>query len=109
MNPAKSVYEVAAEIVSGVREGSSSRSVSGSTDPSRCRCNSAFGAILAIITAMQAEEIEAIVAGRHHDPFSVLGPHDGEVRAWLPQAEEAFVLVGATAPPMQREHPKGFL
>jgi len=26
----------------------------------------------------------------------------------LPQAEEAFVVVGATATPMRREHPKGF-
>jgi len=57
---------------------------------------------------MQAAEIEAIVAGRHQDPFRVLGPHQGEVRAWLPQAKEAFLTAGGVATPMERVHPSGF-
>ena len=38
---------------------------------------------------MLAAELDAIIEGRHHDPFAVLGPHDLDVRAWLPQAAEA--------------------
>src|SRR5258706_2862277 len=100
MNPAKSVYEVAAAIVSGVREGSSSRSVSGSTDPSRCRCNSAFGAILAIIAAMKAAEIEAVVAGRHHHPFCVVRPPQTGNSPWRPQGREAFCRIGENGTPL---------
>jgi 1,4-alpha-glucan branching enzyme len=38
--------------------------------------------------------IEAVSQGRHRDPFSFLGPHDRVIRAWLPQAREAFVVRG---------------
>ncbi len=30
-------------------------------------------------------QIQAIVEGRHRDAFSVLGPHESEIRAWLPR------------------------
>src|SRR5215467_16370822 len=115
MKPSKSECENAAAISSRESDGSISRSVSGSTEPSRCRCNSALcievnhnarqpsrgrkaGACRgtqpalkltsAIITVVQTEEIQAIVAGRHRDPFAVLGPHEDEIRAWLPGATE---------------------
>ncbi|HEY9734670.1 MAG TPA: 1,4-alpha-glucan branching enzyme [Trichocoleus sp.] len=47
------------------------------------------------------EQIERIVWNQHHDPFEVLGPHliqlDGKtvwaVRAYLPQAEAAWVVL----------------
>jgi 1,4-alpha-glucan branching enzyme len=52
--------------------------------------------------------IEAIVAGRHRDPFSVLGPHENEIRAWLPFAEEASVVIAGKTQPMERVDPSGF-
>src|SRR5579862_6259154 len=59
-----------------------------------------------------ASYIDAIAAGTHADPFSVLGPHEGEVRAWLPQAREATLVVAAPASAgevrMRRVHPDGF-
>ncbi len=47
------------------------------------------------------EQIDRIVWNQHHDPFEVLGPHmvqqDGKtvwaVRAYLPQAEQAWVVL----------------
>jgi 1,4-alpha-glucan branching enzyme len=45
---------------------------------------------------LSADEAEAIAAGRHDDPFKVLGPHDGpmgrSVRAFLPGAQSVEVL-----------------
>jgi 1,4-alpha-glucan branching enzyme len=38
-------------------------------------------------------QVDAIVKGKHRDPFSFLGPHDNLIRAWLPQAREAFVIL----------------
>ena len=52
---------------------------------------------------MTVEEIEAIVGGYHGDAFRILGPHSvrkkaglsrWEVRAFLPQAESADVVLG---------------
>src|SRR5579863_7706470 len=43
---------------------------------------------------MTEANIEAVSQGRHRDPFSFLGPHDRVIRAWLPQAREAFVVLG---------------
>jgi hypothetical protein len=52
---------------------------------------------------MTVEEIEAIAGGYHGDAFRILGPHSvrkkggqarWEVRAFLPQAESAEVVVG---------------
>jgi len=73
--------------------------------------------IAAIITAMTKAEIEAIAGGYHGDAFRILGPHkvrhrnkppSWEVRAFLPQAAEAFVLIDGEAFPMQRRDPAGF-
>ncbi|MDP9053984.1 MAG: 1,4-alpha-glucan branching protein GlgB [Acidobacteriota bacterium] len=77
---------------------------------------------------MTAAEMEAIIGGYHGDAFSVLGPHpinkdDVEskwtIRAWLPQARSASILLpepalppGKTVPPplripMERVHSDG--
>jgi 1,4-alpha-glucan branching enzyme len=58
--------------------------------------------------------IEAIVAGRHDDPFAVLGPHAVEgawrVRAFIPGAESVAVLApgGETLARLSLLHPGGF-
>ena len=57
---------------------------------------------------MNAEEIQAIVEGRHRDPFAVLGPHDNEIRAWLPHTLEASVVIDGEAIAMERIHAAGF-
>src|SRR5580658_6255896 len=57
---------------------------------------------------MLASQLEAIIEGRHHDPFAVLGPHDLDVRAWLPQAAEASVVIGDETVKMECIHPSGF-
>src|SRR5687768_9436858 len=62
-------------------------------------------------------EVEAIVGGFHGDPFRVLGPHAvkrdwqndaWEVRAFLPQAASAGVVLGDRTIPMERIHAEGF-
>ena len=66
---------------------------------------------------MTAEEIEAIVGGYHGDAFRILGPHAirkkggqarWEVRAFLPQAESAEVLVAGRRSAMAKLHAQGF-
>ncbi|MCZ2080489.1 MAG: 1,4-alpha-glucan branching protein GlgB [Bryobacterales bacterium] len=66
---------------------------------------------------MTHEEIEAIVGGYHGDAFRVLGPHGTgepgkhncwEVRAFLPQAEHAEVLLDGSSTLMEKVHPQGF-
>jgi 1,4-alpha-glucan branching enzyme len=66
---------------------------------------------------MTVEEMEAIVGGYHGDAFRVLGPHSvrkkggqarWEVRAFLPQAESAAVVVGDEVRPMEKKHAQGF-
>ena len=55
--------------------------------------------------------IEAIVHARHGDPFAVLGPHDGSVRAFIPGADSVTVVdrdTGIVAGELQRLHPAGF-
>ncbi len=64
---------------------------------------------------MTRAEIEAIVNGSHSDAFSVLGPHaiprrktpSWEVRAFLPQATEAEVVLGGVSYPMKKVNPAG--
>ncbi len=64
---------------------------------------------------MTRAEIEAIVNGCHSDAFSVLGPHpvprrktpSWEVRAFVPQAAEAEVLLGGVSYPMKMVNPAG--
>ena len=56
-----------------------------------------------------SEQIDRIVWNQHHDPFEVLGPHpvqhEGKnawaVRAYLPTAEAAWVLL----PEQRKEYP----
>src|ERR1035441_7032339 len=66
---------------------------------------------------MTVEEIEAIVGGYHGDAFRILGPHSirrkggqarWEIRAFLPQAESAEVVVGAERTVMIKQHARGF-
>ena len=66
---------------------------------------------------MASEQIEAIVAGRHGDPFRLLGPHKvrkrggeprWEVRAFLPQAESAALRIGYQTYPMEKRHAGGY-
>ncbi len=60
--------------------------------------------------------IEAIVAGKHGDPFAVLGPHGGDgvplsVRAFWPGADGVEVIdraTGETVATLERLHPDGF-
>ena len=63
---------------------------------------------------MTNQEIEAIVGGYHGDPFRILGPHltdeegsEWEVRAFLPQARSAAVLVDGAVVAMTQRHPWG--
>jgi 1,4-alpha-glucan branching enzyme len=47
--------------------------------------------------------MEAVAQGRHRDPFSFLGPHENMIRAWLPQAREAFVVIQGNLTRMEPE------
>ena len=50
-------------------------------------------------------EAQAIAQGRHRDAFSILGPHENAVRAWLPQARKAFASdSGRAYPDGRRRH-----
>lgn len=58
-------------------------------------------------------EVDAIVHGYHGDPKKVLGPQqfiagEWEVRAFLPKAQEANVLLGVQSFPMQKDDAAGF-
>ncbi|MBY0258753.1 1,4-alpha-glucan branching protein GlgB [Methylobacterium sp.] len=62
---------------------------------------------------LHPDAIAAIMAANHGDPFSVLGPHQvakgqWEVRAVLPEAKGATLLVGGKRIPFERKHPDGF-
>ncbi len=60
---------------------------------------------------IHAGAIEAIVNARHGDPFAVLGPHDGSVRAFIPGADTVSVVDSATGQAvgeLRRLHPAGF-
>jgi 1,4-alpha-glucan branching enzyme len=58
-------------------------------------------------------EVEAIAAGRHSDPFAVLGPHRTAggwvVRAFVPHAETLSVVAigGSMLAELSRRHPDG--
>jgi hypothetical protein len=64
---------------------------------------------------MLEEQIRKIVELRHDAPYAILGPHYAEreralvIRAFLPQAERAYVLPadGTGRREMQRLHPDG--
>ena len=52
------------------------------------------------------ESIDRVLAGRHHDPFAVLGCHPldraWQVRALLPGTAEAELVTGGESRPMHR-------
>ncbi|AZF48208.1 1,4-alpha-glucan branching protein GlgB [Pseudomonas sp. R2-7-07] len=58
------------------------------------------------LTAMPAsKDVEALVRAEHHDPFSILGPHDDEqggqfIRAFLPEALSVQVLARDSGEPI---------
>ena len=55
--------------------------------------------------------VEAIAHARHGDPFAILGPHDGSVRAFIPGADSVSVIdrdTGMVAAELARLHPAGF-
>ncbi|KQP51853.1 1,4-alpha-glucan branching protein GlgB [Methylobacterium sp. Leaf108] len=59
------------------------------------------------------EAIAAIMSATHGDPFAVLGPHEvspgvWEVRAVLPEAKSATLLVAGNRVAFERRHPEGF-
>src|ERR1700733_1768331 len=53
--------------------------------------------------------IAALVRGTHRDPFAVLGPHDGVVRAFQPAARAMELRVVSTGAllPMTKRDPAG--
>ena len=61
---------------------------------------------------MTSQDIDAILSGHHGDAFSVLGPHPAgngwEVRAFLPQAMDAEVILGDDPHPMRKLRAEGF-
>ncbi len=55
-----------------------------------------------------AADLNALVEGTETDPHRVLGPHDGVVRAWRPDASAiALVLPDGTRTEMTQEHAAG--
>ncbi len=65
---------------------------------------------------MSDDDIEMIVQARHHDPYSVLGPHHLEseeiltIRAFLPHADQVYVRHEETPQiiyPMKKIHEEG--
>jgi 1,4-alpha-glucan branching enzyme len=62
------------------------------------------------MTALHDAAIEALVQGRHGDPFAILGRHEGELRCFAPGAEavEAIGPDGATLARLQWRHQAGF-
>jgi 1,4-alpha-glucan branching enzyme len=55
--------------------------------------------------------IEAVVSARHGEPFAILGPHDGSVRAFIPDADTVTVVdrdTGLQVGELARLHPAGF-
>src|SRR5579872_819644 len=61
---------------------------------------------------MTPQEVEAILNGTHGDPFAVLGPHETdncwEVRAFLPQAMDAALVVKGATHAMRKTRSEGF-
>jgi 1,4-alpha-glucan branching enzyme len=59
------------------------------------------------------DHFNRIIAARHHDPFQVLGVHDGDspdqviIRAFQPHAENIALLAGGQKKAMERIRPEG--
>ncbi len=62
-------------------------------------------------TTLDQSQIDALVAGEHHDPHQVLGAHEDAkgavVRAWRPDADRITVVHGDTEISATRAHPAG--
>ena len=61
---------------------------------------------------LSSDQIEALRAGRHGDPFAVLGPHHAArgqvgVRCWLPGAEAVAAVLDGRDWPLQMLHGDG--
>src|SRR5258705_4708205 len=77
-----------------------------------------MGTVLVAPSTVTENDIDAIVGGWHADAFSILGPHFAasdaadlaawEVRAFLPQATQAAVVIRGHAFPMTKKHDGGF-
>jgi len=52
---------------------------------------------------MDQTTLDAIVGGYHPDPFAILGPHDGTVRAFFPGASAVYIA----DKPLRRTHAAG--
>ncbi|SMH42120.1 1,4-alpha-glucan branching protein GlgB [Maritimibacter sp. HL-12] len=52
------------------------------------------------------DEAQAIAEGRHGDPFSVLGPHDGKLAVWAPGAATLALKQGRGKPVALVQHPE---
>ncbi len=61
---------------------------------------------------MTPQDVDAILTGQHGDAFAILGPHQAEkgweIRAFLPQALDAAVVIGSQPQPMQKVRTEGF-
>jgi len=55
-----------------------------------------------------AEEVAAVIAGRHGDPFAVLGPHEGWLRAFIPGADALLALGDGWQHALRRRDDAGF-
>ncbi len=69
---------------------------------------SAHLVIITIVPPPSTDQIQSIIEGRHRDAFSILGPHENEIRAWLPGTEAAEVVIGDRSFEMERVDPAGF-
>src|SRR5205823_11558706 len=53
------------------------------------------------VTGLPADEVDAVLAGSHPDPFRILGPHrvgdDLVVRVFRPDAKEVSIVVSSKA------------
>ena len=81
-------------------------------------CSPTYNRRKALMKKVHPDYIKKIIAAEHHDPFSVLGMHEAEsggkralvVRAFLPEADKAFVVAGGKPPeeiPMSKIHNSG--
>ena len=65
---------------------------------------------MAFSDPVDANAVEAVAHGRHGDPFAILGPHDGFVRAMLPGADavELIDAAGTSLGWLEKRHNNGF-
>ncbi|QDU63936.1 1,4-alpha-glucan branching enzyme GlgB [Planctomycetes bacterium Pan216] len=65
---------------------------------------------------VSSQDVDQFIAGRHRDPFGILGPHQATkdglsgvvIRCYVPGTESANVLLGDQPVPMTRIHEDGF-